>query len=105
MLQIVVIGQENETPRFVAAPEPIEGQPEIELHIHTALLQKASTDTALRATLEKAVEQMFNKPLNSLVAATRPALQQGAAAPQFHWREGANSDWLSISWKTGPSPN
>ena len=104
-LQIVVLGQGSETPRFVSAPEPIEGNPEIELHIHTALLQKASTDSALRATMENAINQLFSQPLNTLVAATRPIMKAGAEPPQFHWREGANADWLSISWKTGPGPN
>ena len=98
-LQIVVVGGSDDSSLFVSEPAALAEQPDIELDIHTALVRKAIAEPELRKTLEHAAANLIDRPLqgiaDSSASKTSPSGEQG---PNFHWPEGSNSNWLSISW-------
>src|SRR5262249_7074167 len=98
-LQIVVIAESDNPSFFVSEPVALSEQPDIELDIHTALVRKATADPELRKTLEDAVANFIDRPVeglaDSLASKTPSPDDQG---PHFHWPNGRNSNWFSISW-------
>jgi hypothetical protein len=107
-LQIVVIGRGENEPTFAEEPARIKNQPDIEVHIHSALLQKIVVSKELRQTLQLAVFRMVERPLLSAVTATakkpnqvvaaKPVVAQPEREMQLHWTEGEDLPWLSLVW-------
>jgi hypothetical protein len=102
-LELVVIGRGEKEPTFVNAPPVLNGNPDIEFHLHTALIQKAILNADLRATLQSAVLSLVDRPLMMVVSATRESLQtpkQSERNLKLHWSEGEGLEWLSLGWNS-----
>jgi hypothetical protein len=107
-LQIVVIGRGEKDQTFAEAPAALDNRPDIEVHVHTALLQKIVVSAELRKTLQKAVLNIVERPLAKMVKGTtasttaesgvQPALEQPERELKLHWTEGENLPWLSLAW-------
>jgi hypothetical protein len=107
-LQVVVIGRGENEQTFADEPLRLEEQPDIEVHIHSALLQKIAVSKELRRTLQIAVFRMVERPLTSAVTATVRKPNQTVAAKavvaqperemQVQWTEGEDLPWLSLTW-------
>lgn len=98
-LQIVVVGGSDDSSFLVSEPAALAEQPDIELDIHTALVRKAIAEPELRRTLEDAVANLIDQPIQSVTDSTASKTSlSGEFGPNIHWPEGNNSDWLSISW-------
>jgi hypothetical protein len=98
-LQIVVLGSGDKLPMFVSAPAQLPEHPDIEIHIHTALLRKAVLDADLRNALQASIGSIIDQPLSGLSTPTpAKSLRQPERGPEFQWSAGSNSDWLSIYW-------
>ncbi len=98
-LQIMVLGHGTQEPTYVPEPPMLADYPDIEVHLHTALVQKAILDPALRSTLEAAVERLVNRPLISVVNA--PVANQQPNPPRdlkIRWTGGEGSQWLTLAW-------
>jgi len=104
-LQIVMIGRGEDEPTYATAPATLKDNPDVELHIHTALVQKAIFDPEMRASLQLALQSMVDVPMKSTANVIRPA---ATAEPQrelhIHWTEG-NGEWLSLAWHAKEKPD
>jgi hypothetical protein len=102
-LELVLLGRNDTAPIFVAAPARLPEHPDIEIHIHTALIRKAILDTEFRNTLQATLASIIDQPLSQIgpsVPSDSPALKE--RGPKFRWAEGSNTDWLTISWNAHP---
>jgi hypothetical protein len=106
-LQIEVIARGDKEQTLAEAPPPAKDHPDIEVYIHSALLQKLMVSAELRKTLQAAVLGMVEEPLVKMVKATATAPAKGALPPpppqpdremEFHWTEGGDLPWLSLCW-------
>lgn len=102
-IQIVVIAQGEKEPTFAEAPAKLDDRPDVEVHIHSALLQKLVVSAELRKTLQSAVMGLIEQPV---VPVAKPvakpaavvAVKQPEREMQFHWTEGEDLPWLSLAW-------
>jgi hypothetical protein len=98
-LQIVVFADCDDPSFFVPEPAALTDQPDIELDIHTALVRKAIADPELKKTLEDAAANLIDRPVQGLASSlTSKASSPDDQGPTFHWPEGSNSNWFTISW-------
>jgi hypothetical protein len=104
-LQIVVLGRGEDEPTYATAPAILKDNPDVELHIHSALVQKAIFDPEMRATLQLALQSMVNNPMKSAASVIQTA---STSEPQrelhIHWTEG-NGEWLSLAWHAKEKPD
>lgn len=100
-LELVLIGRGESEPHFTQAPETLKNHPDIEVHLHTALIQKAILDPELRAALQSAVLGMVDRPLLKVVAAARDKPDDSGEPDRdldIQWTEGEGLEWLSLAW-------
>jgi len=95
-LQIIVFCSGDKTPTFVAAPDFLSNQPDIEIHVHKALLQLAIVDTDLRQALQAAVSRIVNST-SSTGSAIDQSGQNLNPELEIHWAGDATADWLSLA--------
>jgi hypothetical protein len=104
-LQIVVLGRGENEPIYADAPAVLKDGPDVELHIHTALVQKAIFDPEMRAALQLALQSMVQNPMKTATSTIRTA---ATSEPQrelhIHWSEG-NGEWLSLAWHAKEKPD
>ena len=101
MLQIVVVGRGEKEPLFVPPPERIADQPDIEVHFHTALVQKAILDAGFREALQSAVTGLVERPIKLVANAARKANdeEEPKRKLEFHWLDGETQEWLTLAWR------
>lgn len=101
-LEIVVLGRGDKEPVYAPAPPPMKGPPDIELHLHTALIQKALVNVELRKTLQSAVASFVNGPPKTIApAAHRSRPKEAERTIAVQWSGGdASAEWLSLAWST-----
>lgn len=100
-LELVLIGRGESQPHFTQPPDALKNHPDIEVHLHTALIQKAILDPELRAPLQSAVLGMVDRPLLKVVSAARENPDEPGEPErdlQIQWTEGEGLEWLSLAW-------
>ena len=103
-LQIVVLGRGEGEPTYAATPPILKEGPDVELHIHTALVQKAIFDPDMRATLQLALQSIVDNPMKVAPGVVRTAATSEAHRElHIHWSEG-EGEWLSLAWHAKEKP-
>lgn len=98
-LQIVVVGRGDKDPSFVPPPSLLSDAPDIEVHIHTSVIEKAIRDTAFRDTLQSAVTSIVDRPLKFVATSVRKSKdKEPERKMKVHWDEGKGMEWLSLGW-------
>ena len=98
-LQIVVVGRGEKEPTFVPPPALVSDGPDIEVHIHTAVIGKAILDSAFREALQSAVTELVEKPMKLVNTTARKSSQkEPERTMKIHWAEGNGLEWLSLGW-------
>jgi hypothetical protein len=104
-LQIVVIGRGEDEPTYANVPVMLKDNPDVELHIHSALVQKAIFDPELRASLQTALQSLIDSPMKSAATVIQTAAtSEPKRELHIHWCEG-NGEWLSLAWHAKEKPD
>jgi hypothetical protein len=107
-LELVLIGRGDGVPELAEAPRAMKGHPDIEIHVHSALVQKAILDPVMRQTLTDVFTGLVDRPVMRLVSAAKNAKQAGSESKgglKLQWADAEGTPWFSVSWREGDDGN
>jgi hypothetical protein len=99
-LQIVVVGRGDKEPMFVPPPAALAGQPDIEVHLHATLVQKAILDPSFREALQLAVNGIVERPIKLVANTIRKSGEKEEPQPkmEIQWLERDDLSWIGLAW-------